>query len=59
MAHYVSSLNSLATCSSFVPGRDSFCLSMALVGIVCLAAAMAIVYRAEGEAVAVPLRLDE
>ena len=59
MAHYVGSINTLAACCSYIPGRDSFCLSMALVGVLCLAAAMALVFRYEDEAVLVPIRLDD
>ncbi len=58
MAHYVNSLNALSGCCSFIPGRDSFCLSMALVGVICLAAAMALVLRSEEEALS-PVRLDD
>lgn len=48
MAHYVDSLNALnGFCCGYIPGRESICLSLALVGIICLAAAMAIVLRSE------------
>lgn len=59
MAHYVNGLSALSGCCGYIPGRDSVCLSLALVGILCLAAAMAIVLRSQEEAVASPVRIDE
>lgn len=52
-------LNSLTSLSSFgccnIPGRESICLSLALVGIVCLAAALTLVFRSDGEALSGPI----
>ena len=58
MAHYVNSLNNLTACCGYIPGRESFCLSLALVGILCLAAALAMVFRAEGETITAPILND-
>lgn len=60
MAHYVNSLPSLSTygCCN-IPGRESLCFSLALVGILCLAAALALVFRADSEVVCAPIRLGE
>ncbi|MBI4347099.1 MAG: hypothetical protein HY553_09610 [Elusimicrobia bacterium] len=56
MAHYVDSLNALnGFCCGYIPGREPICLSLALVGIICLAAAMAIVLRTGEEPGAVLL----
>ncbi|MBI5203198.1 MAG: hypothetical protein HY925_16525 [Elusimicrobia bacterium] len=59
MAHYVSSFGTLAACCGHIPGRESFCLSMAAVGVVCLAVAMALVLRSSGVDALVPVRLDD
>lgn len=55
MAHYVASLASFSSCS--IPGREYVCLSLALLGILCLAAAAAVVSRGSEEGL-LSLKLD-
>lgn len=50
MVHYVaafSAVSSFGCCN--IPGRTSLCVSMALVGFLCLAAAVALVLRSDDE----------
>jgi hypothetical protein len=52
MAQYVSSLASFSTGFYSVPGREYICLSLALVGLICLAMAAAALSHADEEGLA-------
>ena len=60
MINYVNSMSALTGTSLWqIPYRDSIVLSMALVGVVCLVAAVALVAKADEEAELIAIRVEE